>query len=316
MRLFTVATVSHLHLAEVMISSFRSHNSGFDVSIIVPDLNSKNQNALEQIVGNDVELLVPEILGFEYTSRMRRYYSALEFCSAMKVVGLRFFLLRGEDVLFLDPDVLILDSLAEAIMNINGDVLLSPHTFKPYPTDLHAPNDLEIVRSGHINGGVVYVRNTKYAADAIDWLMTKVQRQWFVAPKLGLYADQLWLSIIPYFFHNIANFITDEGINVAYWNLHERPIRIDVNGKLLLSSGGVVRLIHLSGYDSGEVRISRHSLRRFDTSSEYALSAIIGSYRVAIGTAKQKYSHIDAGARFARGPLFFRMFFSRLLNKK
>ena len=316
MRLFTVATVSHLYLAEVMINSFRSHNSGFDVSIIVPDLNSENQSALQHIVGNEVELLAPEILGFEYTTRMRRYYSALEFCSAMKVVGIRFFLLRGEDVLFLDPDVLILDSLVDGIMNKTGDVLLSPHTFKQYPTDNHAPNDLEIVRSGHINGGVVYVRNTEYAANVIDWLLTKVQRQWFVAPKLGLYADQLWLSIIPYFFHNITNYITDEGINVAYWNLHERPVRIDVNGKLLLSSGGVVRLIHLSGYDSGEERISRHSLRRFDTSSEYALSAIISNYRAAIIAAKQKYSEINAGARFARGPLFFRMFFSRLLNKK
>lgn len=314
MRLFTVATVSHLHLAEVMISSFRSHNSGFDVSIIVPDLNSKNKNALQHIVGSEVELLVPEIFDFDYTTRMRRYYSALEFCSAMKVVGLRFFLLRGEDVLFLDPDVLILDSLAEGIMNVTGDVLLSPHTFKPYPIDLDVPNDLEIVRSGHINGGVLLVRNTEYAVGVIDWLLTKVQRQWFVAPKLGLYADQLWLSITPYFFHNIAKLITDKGINVAYWNLHERPVRIDGKGKLLLSSGAAVKLIHLSGYDCGAEEITKHSLRRFDTSSEYALSVIIGNYRTAVLIAKQKYSHFDAGAKFARGPLFFRMLLSKLLN--
>ncbi len=318
MRVFTVATISHIHLSEVMIKSFCRSHSSFDLSIIIPDLSSENRSRVQHLIGENIELLSPNDLGLANVNRLRWIYNALEFCSAMKVVGFKFFMQRGEDVLFLDPDVLILGSLQRSLIDISGDVILSPHTFRPYPNDSCSPNDLDIIRSGHINGGVILVRNSVYGNEVIDWLMSKVESQWFVAPKLGLYADQLWLSMLPYLFENAVSLILDPGINVAYWNLHEREIGAKTKGQLVLKSGETIKLIHFSGFDCGGKGLSKHSTRSLDQDTQEALASVIEKYRNDLVDAQQRYSKIDSRIKFARGPLFFRMKLAKTIgrNKK
>ncbi len=315
MRVFTVATISHIHLSEVMIKSFCRLHSGFDISIVVPDLNLDNRFKIQTLIGENIELLSPNDLGLINMNQLRHYYGALEFCSAMKVVGIQFFLLRGEDVLFLDPDVLILDSLQRNLIEIPGDVLLSPHIFNPYPDDSCSPNDIDIIRSGHINGGVILIRNSNYGKQVINWLISKVESQWFVAPKVGLYADQLWISMLPYFFENAVSLIMDRGINVAYWNLHERQIGVTTNGQLVLKSGETVKLLHFSGFDIGGKSLSKHSTRSFSESTQEALESIIEEYRKDVVDAQKRYSKIDSRMKFARGPLFFRMKLAKIIKK-
>jgi hypothetical protein len=315
-RVFTVATISHIHLSEVMIKSFCRSHSGFDVSIIIPDLSLNNRSKVQSLIGRNIELLSPNDLGPIDVNRLRHFYNALEFCSAMKVVGFQFFLLRGEDVLFLDPDVLILGSLHESLIDIEGDVLLSPHIFKPYPNDSCSPNDLDIIRSGHINGGVILVRNSIYGKQVINWLISKVDSQWFVAPKVGLYADQLWLSMLPYLFENTVSLIMDPGINVAYWNLHERQIGATTKGQLVLKSGEAVKLIHFSGFDGGGERLSKHSTRTLSQTTQEALASVIEKYRKDLEVAQKRYSEIHSKMRFARGPLFLRMKLAKIIGRK
>ena len=315
MRVFTVSTISHIHLSEVMIRSFCRSHSGFDISIVVPDLNSDNRIKIQTLIGENIELLSPNDLGLLNMNHLRHYYGALEFCSAMKVVGIHFFLLRGEDVLFLDPDTLILDSLQRSLIDIPGDVLLSPHTFKPYPNDPFSPNDLDIIRSGHINGGLILVRNSIYGKQVIDWLVSKVESQWFVAPKVGLYADQLWLSMLPYLFENAVALIMDRGINVAYWNVHERQIGATAKGQLILKSGETVKLLHFSGFDISGKSLSKHSTRSLNKTTQDALESVIEEYRNDVVDAQKKYSKIDSRMKFARGPVFFRMKLAKIISK-
>lgn len=318
MRVFTVATVSHIHLSEVMIKSFCKSHSGFDISIIIPDLSLENRSKVQSLIGGNIELLSPNDLGPIDVNRLRRFYNALEFCSAMKVVGFQFFLLRGEDVLFLDPDVLILGSLQRSLIDISGDVLLSPHIFKPYPNDSYSPNDLDIIRSGHINGGVILIRNSIYGKQVVNWLISKVESQWFVAPKVGLYADQLWLSMLPYLFESAVSLIKDLGINVAYWNIHDRQIGATTKGQLVLKSGETVKLLHFSGFDIGGKSLSKHSTRSLDETTQEALSSVVEKYRKNLLVAQQRYSKVDSRMKFARGPLFFRMKLAKIIrrNKK
>jgi len=314
-RLFTVATISYMHQAEVMIASVRAHHPDLKVSIIVPDINNATRQELQRVIGPDVELLNPADLGFGNLKLIKKYYSALEYCSAMKVVGLEYFLRNGEDTIFLDPDVLVIHSLDEGLFNLPGDVLLSPHTLKPYPNDLDVPSDLEIVRSGHINGGVLLVRNSKGGQEAIDWLIKKIKFEWFVSPKSGFYADQLWISALPYFFRNNVELIVDKGINVAYWNLHERNIECDENNKLQLENGSPVKLIHLSGFDPSGESISKHTSRSFNFETELALASILKIYRNNLLDAQFRYAHIISDFRFASAPLFIRMMRSKLQNR-
>ena len=316
MRVFTVATISHIHLSEVMIKSFCESHSGFNVSIIIPDLSLDNRSKVQSLIGGNIELLSPNDLGKMNVDSLRKFYNVLEFSCAMKIVGFHFFLLRGEDVLFLDTDVLILGSLQRSLIDTPGDVLLSPHVFKPYPNDSCSPNDLDIIRSGHINGGVILIRNSVEGKQVIDWLYSKVDSQWFVAPKAGLYADQLWLSILPYLFENAVSIIMDPGINVAYWNLHERQIRATTTDQLVLESGETVKLIHFSGFDGGGERLSKHSTRSLSKTSQEALATVIEKYRKDLEVAQQRYSGINSRVKFARGPLFFRMKLAKIIGRK
>lgn len=315
MRVFTVATISQIHLSEVMIKSFCKFHSSFDISIIIPDLSSDNRSKVQSLIGGNIELLSPNDLGLIDVNSLRHIYNTLEFCCAMKVVGIQFFLSRAEDVLHLDSDVLILGSLQRSLIDIPGDVLLSPHISEPYPHDSYLPNDLDIIRSGHINGGVILIRNSNYGKQVINWLISKVASQWFVAPRVGLYADQLWLSMLPYLFKNAVSLILDRGINVAYWNVHERQIRATTNGQLVLKSGEIVKLLHFSGFEIGGKSLSKHLTRSLSKTTQEALESVIEEYRKDLVDAQKKYSEVDSRMKFARGPLFFRMKLAKIIKK-
>jgi hypothetical protein len=148
--------------------------------------------------------------------------------------------------------------------------------------------------------------------------MSKVENEWFVAPKVGLYADQLWLSMLPYVFENAVSLIMDPGINVAYWNLHERQIGATTKGELVLKSGETVKLIHFSGFDCGGKGLSKHTTRSLDQDTHEAMAGVIEKYRNDLVGAQQSYSKIDSRMKFARGPLFFRMKLAKIIgsNKK
>lgn len=304
-----------MHQAEVMIASVRVQHPDLKISIIVPDIDSKTEQLLQRAIGSDVELLNPADLGFGNLALLKKFYNALEYCSAMKVVGMQYFLRNGEDVLFLDPDVLVIHSLDKGLFDLSGDVLLSPHSLEPYPNDANVPSDLEIIRSGHINGGVILVRNSEGGREAIDWLSKKITFQWFVSPKSGFYADQLWISALPYFFRNKVELIEDKGINVAYWNLHERNIECDKNNILRLGNGSPVKLLHLSGFDPSGKNISKHTTREFGAVTELALTQILKSYRNDLIQAQRQYSHISSNFTFSNAPLFIRMNRSKWRNR-
>jgi hypothetical protein len=59
-----------------------------------------------------------------------------------------------------------------------------------------------------------------------------------------LYTDQKWLDWAPALFETVV--WRDEGVNVAYWNVHERDVH-QVNGEYLAGTAPL-RLFHFSGF--------------------------------------------------------------------
>lgn len=307
MRLLTVATANYIYWADVMFSHSRRIHPELRPTLLVADVSRAALDPVREMLDPDVDVLCCDDLGFDFLADMRTYYGPLEFCSALKVLGLSY-VLRNEDAcLFLDPDMVVHASLREAVFDQPGEIVVSSHTMAPYPHDGALPDDLEPCLAGHINGGVFFARREQSGTPAIDWLIEKTRYEWFVAPDIGMYADQQWLSALPYFFRDRTTIVSDRGVNVAYWNLHERPL-FEKDGRINLASGEPLRLMHFSGFmaPSGG-KLTKHSNRQFDAGTEAALIQLIQSYETELISARARLGYLRGDIQFCNHPLPVRL---------
>lgn len=307
MRLLTVATVNYIYWADVMFSHARRVHPELRPTLLVADVSRAALGPVREMLGPDVDVLCCDDLGFDFLADMRTYYGPLEFCSALKVLG-SYYVLRSEDAcLFLDPDMVILNSLRDAVLERPGEIVVSAHALAPFPADGAVPDDLELCWSGHINGGVFLTRRGANGTPALDWLVGHTRYHWFVAPSLGMYADQHWFSALFYFFREHTFLIEDRGVNVAYWNLHERPL-CEEDGRISLASGESLRLMHFSGFSAPSGgKLSKHSSRQFDAGTEAALTQLIHSYEVELTGARARLGHLRGDLKFCSGSLPVRL---------
>jgi hypothetical protein len=195
------------------------------------------------------ELGIPDLAGFRFR------YTCREVAIATKPFLLAHALDRGfAGALFLDADLWILDSLEGLFRQVLAHPLtLSPHRLRPAAT---AADELRLLRAGTFNGGVVGV-GAGGSRRFLDWWCRRVHADCRMAPEAGLHDDQRWLDLAPGFVEGFA-VVGDPGVNVAYWNLDERPLGIR-NG--VWSAGdALLRLFHFSGFDPDKpARMSVHA---------------------------------------------------------
>lgn len=312
MRLLTVATLNYIEKVIVLFKSARQIHPEFKLTLLLADCSDQNIDLIKNCFKFEVDILFTSDLEFEYLEEMRKYYSVVEYCSALKVLGSAHILKTEKSCLFLDPDMVILDRIETSIFDIPGNIAFSCHSFSPYPNDQSKPDDLELSLSGHINGGVLFTRCGDNGNPALDCLVKKTKNKWFMAPALGMYADHQWLSALPYFFNSDACLIADRGINVVYWNLHERPLRANTkNGKIIINSGESLKLMHFSGFTvpSGG-RLSIHSSRRFDLQTEKIIKVLTANYERALIDASLDVKSVSADRKFSELSLSKRINFT------
>ena len=68
----------------------------------------------------------------------------------------------------------------------------------------------------------------------LRWWEERLRRDCRISPEEGLFVDQRWVDFVPSYFEHTV--VTDEGYNVAYWNLFEREFKraadgYEVNGR-------------------------------------------------------------------------------------
>lgn len=309
MRVLTVATASYLNQVDVLFQRIRLVHPELMPTVLVADCSPSAIGPVRRAFGVGVDVLCCADLGLEALKNMRTYYTALEFCSSLKVLASAHILRSEPECLFLDPDIIVYASLREAIFDQPGEVVVTNHAMAPYPRDGALPDDIEPCLAGHINGGVFFTRREQSGTPAIDWLTEKTRYEWFVAPSLGMYADQQWLSALPYFFRDRTTIVSDRGVNVAYWNLHERSLRRSSPlAPVTLADGSLLRLMHFSGFPSPSTgRLTKHSNRVFDKETEIILDHIVADYGAALSQSHARLSHLKGDLGFSKKPLSERM---------
>ncbi|MCE7005002.1 glycosyltransferase [Kibdelosporangium philippinense] len=236
----TVVARNYLPFARVLAKSFLEHHPGHEFVVLVTD----------GVPGGETEtgyqLVGPELLDIDEADylRMATSYTAAELASAVKPLLLRSLLTRSDVVVYLHPDIQVYAPMPEvAALAASDDIVLTPRFFSPLPRDGKQPEESAILAEGTFDLGFLAVG--KGASGFLDYWAERLRQNAIMNAGEQMFADQRWVDQVPALFKHTV--LRDAGFNVAYWNLHERPLSRNADGALL--AGEIpVRFFHFAGY--------------------------------------------------------------------
>ncbi len=174
------------------------------------------------------------------------YYSAIELCCACRPHAFEH-VYHKEGVgrwIYLDADIYVMAELGCVFSeDPDASILISPHQLRHESAQSRFEEGSLI--HGSYNAGLIAMRKTEETLDFIVWLKARLQADCFELWR-GQYVDQGWMDQARAYFSGMR-IIKDPGVNVGYWNLHERGLSVNSEGKCLVS-GKTMRALHFSNW--------------------------------------------------------------------
>jgi glycosyltransferase involved in cell wall biosynthesis len=252
-RVCTIAARNYLGSVCLLARSFAAHHPGIPFSALIVDAHPEefgDHLPFEVLTLADLEL--PR----ETLAQMQTYYDVTELSTALKPAFLELLLARGDHaVMYLDPDIEVFAPLHDLFeLAATHDIVLTPHVTQPVPRDGLAVAEEAFLISGQFNLGFIAV--SRRAGAFLDYWRERTRLHAIVDPAHGYFTDQRWVDAVPALFdHHV---VRDLGCNVAYWNLHERPLALVAGGNWT-AGGAPLRFFHYSGHDARmPLRLSKH----------------------------------------------------------
>ncbi len=274
----TVVTRNHWHRALVLMASVARRVPDAHCAVVLVDRDVDGVLACTAPPFELIELAT--LLGGEFDAACRRYLP-FELAVSAKPWALRAMLARGcDDVLYLDADMLVLDSLEPVFAALaDAPVLLTPHRLQPRDDD--ADIELLVLRAGLYNAGFVGVSAGAIANRFLAWWQERLREHSLVDVANGLVGDQRWLDLAPVLVDGVG-LLRDQGVNVGRWNLDQRPVVRDQDG--YRAGAAPLRIFHFSGLlDDPPTQRSRCD--ETGAALAPAVVEIVASYRADLAAA-------------------------------
>jgi len=257
-----VATRNFLPFARLTARSFLAHHPEFSARLLLVDGEPKDAAAFPE-----GRIVLLSELGLANSGWYAAKFTASEFCNALKPTFLRYLRQFARTAVYLDCDIAVFSRLTEMIDLLKSQhLVLLPHMMAllPQPQQFWTrPTRADVFNSGLINAG----------AFAIDlWETDEFLTFWEdanLAPgafyqEAGYQTDQQHLNwalvTVPG-----ACVLRESRYNVAYWNLHDRDFRVEIDAKGASQfevDGRPLGFFHFSGYDVYDtLHLSRHDGR-------------------------------------------------------
>jgi glycosyltransferase involved in cell wall biosynthesis len=259
-----IATRNFLPFVKLAAQNFLRHHDEFTVFLLLADGEPGDVSLFPE--GTVVFL---SDLGLESAGWYAAKYNAAEFVNSLKPVFLRFLSGFVDRAIYLDSDIIVFSRLGEMIEALETkDLVMIPHVLSPYPRPeqfwLH-PNNADIFNSGLVNAGCFGIRLGRCAQFLQFWQDANLAPGTFYHAT-GYQTDQQYLNwalvMVPE-----ACIVREARYNIAYWNLHERNLRLKVDSDeppAFEVDGKPLGFFHFSGYDvSDKFKLSRHDGRHF-----------------------------------------------------
>lgn len=216
----------------------------------------------------DVRLLDAATLGLPTWEWLATKYDAASLCCVVKPFLVRHLLDRGEaEVFYCDADVLFLGDGAGLLAHRReAAFVVVPHMLRPFPaTQRHgSPSMGDIALAGVFNAGMFVAREHPETRPFLDTWAELITGAGAFVPEFREQREQQAFNWVTSFVDAVAVH-RDPTVNVAYWNLHERPVRWaaldDGPADRFLLDGRPLTSFHFSGFRPGSGRLSVHDHR-------------------------------------------------------
>lgn len=175
-------------------------------------------------------------------------YDVTEFSTCVKPLLALRLLNEFSSVIFLDPDTCVFSSLDLIHRSlIMYPILVTPHYTVPISSKSEN-HDLSMMRFGSFNMGFFGVSDNAEAIGFLTWWSERCIDLCYFETQFGLSTDQKWVSIAPCFFPNL-HIMFDLGLNMAFWNLHERALTKSEDDSYLVNGTFPLIFFHFSSFD-------------------------------------------------------------------
>ncbi len=215
----TICSFNYISKALVLIDSYKKIHPNHQFTLLIVD--KKRETTLQN--SQNFNLMWVEDLLLEDFNKYAFTFDIIEFNTNVKPMAIKHLLKANDIVLYLDPDIQVFSKIDPIIEELsNSSILITPHTIHPI-LDGCKPDDSDLLRFGAYNLGFIAVNKCEEAYLFLDWWSDRCLKLGFYEPQLGLAVDQKWIDLAPSFFPNIK-ISFNVGLNVAFWNLHERNL--------------------------------------------------------------------------------------------
>ncbi len=276
----TIASKRYLPLARVTADSFCEHNPGVPFYLLLAD----EPRGLKEEDLAPFHILRLEQMGISELDRFRFQHTELELSYAATPFVIDHLLSAGfRRVLFLKQETLVLDDLAPVVAPLaNHSAVLTPHLLEP----LNRPDGLEweinVLRSGVFNGGVVGFADSPEARAFLLWWQAKTAAGCFIDMRNGMHYEQRWLDFAPSLMPH-CHILRDPGVNVGHWNLPERRVRVH-EGRVT-ADGMPCRVFRFSGYRYDQPEMVTRYNQTLAVANTGDAAGVFGRYRALLEAA-------------------------------
>jgi lipopolysaccharide biosynthesis glycosyltransferase len=284
---FTVCSVSHLGQAKSMADSFMNHNPDYQLKIGIVD---RIAGRIDESQFANYELIEVEKINIPNVHELCKKYDGIEMCSLTKPFFAEYFLNiypELSQIIYVDTDLIFFDSVAYVEESLEeSTIFLTPHILSPYSDTNLYPKETAYLNSGIYNSGFWAVSRSEITSNFLKWWKERLVVYGLINFYDGLFAEQNWLNYVPLFFKNV-HVSHHLGMNVAYWNIHERQITQSEKGYEVNAEFPLI-FFHYSGYKiTDPTKISVHT-NRFDLINRPELKPVFKVYHDDLIKNKQE----------------------------
>lgn len=296
----TICALNYFPKAIATRESFLAVHDGASFYIVIVD--RKDEAAIAPYP--QCLIIWAEDLGVDNFSQYAFMYDIIELSTNIKPAVLSFLLGNYEKVIYLDPDILVYRELRPALASLNSSsIVVTPHALTPV-LDGESPSDLDFLKFGTFNLGFIGVRAGEEARAFLAWWASRCLRHGFYEPQMGLAVDQGWMDLAPCYFPGLT-ILREVGMNMAFWNLHERTLSKDSEGNYIVNGNLPLYFFHFSSFSADDPHAIANKQSRFKPGSRPDLHELLDDYATilrsndATGLSAHPYSY----ERFVSGEI-------------
>jgi hypothetical protein len=276
----TIVSPNYLAYARTLSDSYlQQHPDHRFFVLLVADLPLSERAKFEGMGFTPV--LLSEI-GLEDLHSVGMMYDILELNTNVKPTFLKH-LLRAfnlDRLTYLDPDIFVYRPLTPVFDALaSASAVLTPHLTSPVEDDMR-PSEQDHLYNGTYNLGFIAVRHTDEALRLLDWWERRCLDNGFSEGRTGLFVDQKWMNLAPGLFSDIA-IVRHLGLNMAYWNLHERRLSCASDG-FMVNEAVPLCFFHFSGIVPQDPASLSKNTTYFTLAGRPDLQKLFAGYKAAV----------------------------------